>query len=63
MIETALAVIMVLVSNNSNNSSNNFGLSTVPKMLAQFPLCISIEIDCLKNEVDLHFIVYTKIMA
>ena len=26
---------------------------TAPKMLAQFPLFISIEKDCLKNEVDL----------
>ena len=41
MIETALV---------SDNSSINFGLSTDQKMQAQFPLCISIEIDCLKNE-------------
>ena len=38
---------------DSNNSFNSVGLSTVPKMLAQFPLCISIEINCLKNEVDI----------
>ena len=30
-----------LVSNISNNSSNNFGLSTVPKMLAQLPVYLN----------------------
>ena len=64
MIKTALAVVVVccdLVSNNSNNSSNNLGLSTVPRILAQFPLCISIKIDCLKNDVDLLSIVLSDI--
>ena len=49
MSKYVIAVIMVLVS---NNPSNNLGLSTVPKMLAQFRVCISIEIDYLKYEVD-----------
>ena len=50
-----------LVSNISNNSSNDLGLSTVPRILAQFPLCISIEIACLKNDVDLLSIVLSDI--
>ena len=42
--------------------NHNFLLSNVSKILVQSSLCISIEIDCLKDEGDLLFIVFEKQM-
>ena len=52
---------MVLVLNNEYNPSNNLGLSIVPKMLAQFPVCISIEKDYLKYEIDFFLLFFTTV--